>query len=105
MQIHVEVQQEDIDQGCKSDTDGTHGGCMVWRAFMRSTEGAFDGINVESSEIESWGENEKGVFDLLWCTDLPDRVEKRIYAFDTGKPVKPFAFDLDLPIEAPGEKE
>ena len=98
MKIRVDVIQEDIDNGCKADTDGTvGGGCMVYRAFMRATEGAFDGIRVESSEIGSWGRNEHGVYDLLWYAELPQDIEDLIGDFDNGRPVEPFAFDIEVP--------
>lgn len=68
MRIKIDVTQDDIDQGCRFDAFGDRGGCMVHRAFMRATEGAFDRVGVNSHCVH-------------W-----------------GYPVELFSFEIDIPI-------
>lgn len=98
MRLHVEVTQEDIDKGCPGDPDGERGGCMIWRAFIRVTKGAFSAVHVGWDAIES---KPKGSYlEPFWYSETDQKfIEDRISAFDSGKPVEPFAFDLELPDE------
>lgn len=105
MKVHVEVTQEDIDNGVRGLADS----CMVALAFNRATEGAFGQVYVSRSGIITDG------LDLR--VKAPAWVGKRISYWDWGRWVngwvdgearltnvpaktRPFAFDLDLPDEA-----
>lgn len=93
MKLHVEVTQEDIDLGCRMDTTGAKGGCMVFRAVQRRFEGAFDGwIGYSNIHFYDRAKNEIEV-------PLPIAVSAAIVAFDGKGHVEPFAFDLELPDE------
>lgn len=104
MKITVSVTQEDIDLGCQGDTIGAKGGCMVHRAFMRATEGAYPFVSVENDAIDVYPDEHamkkrnwrKAIHDIR----LPEKVSERIETFDADKnEVKPFSFDVDIPIE------
>ncbi len=89
MKVHVEVTQEDIDQGCPYDPYGDKGGgCMVYRALMRATEGALTGLGVHSHGA-NWD-----VGYVMWDDQL--HVVRSIDDFDDRKPVAPFAFDIEV---------
>jgi len=92
MKLHVDVLQEDIDQGCEADTTGWRGGCMVWRAFQRATEGAFtsDEVRVVYTGIALNGRR---------IATLPKRVSREIKRFDELQKVEPFDFYIDLSDE------
>ena len=93
MKVHVKVTQEDIDKGCRGEPYGANGGCMVWRALDRATEGALDGLVVGTNGFDYHG--------ALWRTvPFPPHVGEKIERFDAGGHVEPFAFDIDLPTEA-----
>ncbi len=86
--VRIEVNAGDIAHGerhsCRS--------CPVALAVAREfpwTSPIVDGCTVDfGSDGESW----------LWA-EAPDAVNAFIEAFDGGKPVTPFAFDLDVPDE------
>lgn len=95
MKITVDVTQEDIAEGCRADGLGRRGGCMVWRAFQRATEGAFPRAHVGSGDIML------DVLDVHTCgpyAKFPEFVADRIEAYDHDMHVEPFAFDIDIPL-------
>ena len=96
MRLHVEVTQDDIDKGCKTDAIGANGGCMVWLAFQRATEGAFDQVtvNYEAITVRS-GAHRHGL-------PTGGGVWSKIWHFDQGHKVKPFAFDVEIPVGVGG---
>ena len=106
MKITVNVTQEDIDLGCKTDKIGAHGGCMVWRAFQRCTEGAFpfavvdwEGVYIYDS-LKDAQEDEEEIHNerAKLFASMPPFVEDRIRMFDNAVRVEPFAFDIELSI-------
>lgn len=102
MKLHVEVTQEDIDLGCVGDPWGERGGCMVHRAFMRATEGAFPYIGVSSGGVNIYSGPQINA-EVVNGLDFPAGVGARIARFDGGLTVKPFSFDIDIPL--PGEAD
>lgn len=91
VKLHVEVTQDDIAFGCVADSDGSDaGGCMVYRAFQRATEGAFGTVRVVYSGIELGA-------DRRYLPFRDRTIGRRIRRFDAAVKVKPFAFDLELP--------
>ncbi len=70
---------------------------MVYRAFMRATEGAFRWVGVSSYSINYGGED--GPFGENVAL-LPRWVGDHINDFDNEQPVTPFSFDLELDIPA-----
>lgn len=100
MKLTIDVTQEDIDLGCRYDTSGAKGGCMVHKAFNRCTEGSFPFFEVEYTEIRIFNSMESmqdGFISELEI-DLPEFVEDKIRDFDLGEPVQPFSFEVDIPI-------
>lgn len=89
MKITIDVTQEDIDLGCRLRVKN----CMVHRAFMRATEGAFPESYVLPVTGLHLAEDTKGIA-------LPWQVSARIIEWDSGNIIKPFGFEIDLPIEA-----
>lgn len=99
MKLTIDVTQEDIDEGCRKDVDGTNGGCMVYRAFMRATEGAFPFVRVECSDILIFN-NYESLQDAVGFDhniEMPEFLEEKIIYFDSGLPVEPFSFEVDIP--------
>lgn len=104
MKITVEVTQEDIDEGCRHDLKGKTGGCMVHRAFMRATEGAFPffgvyyhGIVVFPSRdalLAEWSP----LFEIGYG-DYHELLGQRISAFDGLYDIAPFEFTVEIPDE------
>lgn len=93
MKITIDVTQEDIDLGCRAEPYGENGGCMVWRALSRATEGALDGLVVGTYGADF---NVPGGYQTI---RFSDQVSDRIRDFDSGRAVEPFSFDIDLPID------
>ena len=88
MRLHVEVTQADIDDG----TCGWPSACMVAKAIHRCSEGVLSPYVML-----------KGVYlnraDAVTGSHLirfPGEVSIAINAYDRGKPVAPFAFDLEI---------
>ena|ERR1041385_4112964 len=99
MKLTIDVTQEDIDLGCRIDTTGVKGGCMVWRAFNRCTEGSFPYFQVEYGDIHIFDNLEVLQEGYLSRVDieLPEDLEDKIRSFDQGNPVQPFSFEIELP--------
>jgi hypothetical protein len=81
--FHVDVTQEDIDNGIPAH--GTH--CPVAIAIERATGGKYVGV---AAGITFPNGNGKSVV-------MPDFVHEWYLAFDYGKHVEPFSFDLKVP--------
>lgn len=102
MKLHIEVTQEDIAEGQRNSGVG----CMVYRAFMRATEGAYGVVRVHSNAIGIYDdatEDDQPTLEAL----LPVWVRKRIRRWDRGnynwqteeweRPrTRPFAFDTEV---------
>lgn len=91
MRLHVEVTQEDIEQG--EPLDGFT--CMVALAVQRATEGAFGQYGVYAYRTRlKLGPSRVSV-------RLARRVTSAIYRFDQRhrgvRPPEPFSFDIDIP--------
>lgn len=103
MKLTIDVTQEDIDLGCKVDTTGDRGGCMVWRAFNRCTEGSFPVTRVLYENIhiyEDWDQMMRDNYGTAGKQiSLPPDVMPKIQRFDKGLPVKPFSFEVDIPVK------
>jgi hypothetical protein len=90
MNIQIQVTAEDIREGTAQECCL----CPVARAIARALgrevlwngDVSVDGDNVTVYRPSSWD----GV-------DLPDQAKDFIEQFDSGKPVEPFAFALDVP--------
>ena len=94
MKLHVDVTQEDIDQG--EPIDGY--ACMVSLAVQRATEGAFCHYGVYTYRTRLvLGPNRTRI-------RLPRRVVNAIFRFDQRSrgvaPPDPFNFDIDIPESA-----
>lgn len=99
MKLHIEVTKEDISEACR----GSASGCMIHRAFMRATEGAYwpsailvGGMGMEHGSI---------VFDPAdgkdapaWTVYLPHDVTRKARLWDRGRNPAPFAFDVEVPV-------
>lgn len=107
MRLHVEVTQEDIDsrKAVLAAKLSMYQHCMIAQAFNRATEGAFAPVHV--APLVRYGGY--GYPDgYRWFigldgganVDLPDDAGDRAADWECGRPVQPFSFDLDLPIEA-----
>ncbi len=90
MKLHVEVTQDDIDNGVKCDAIGARGGCMIYRAFQRATEGAFPDVAAGPRNIVIFSERSV-------LAKLPHDHLDQMLRFDAGHHVSPFVFDLELP--------
>jgi hypothetical protein len=80
--MRIEVTQEDIDNGLKGKCDS----CAVALAAKRAFGNRIILVDGEQMDVI-----DNGKWDVL---DLPDSAVAFIEAFDTGKPVKPFSFEL-----------
>lgn len=104
MKLIIDVTQQDISEGCRVDTTGKLGGCMIWKAFNRCTEGSFPYFRVNYRDILIYKSHEHMLDDVLYQTPvqrilLPKFVEPKIEAFDLGHKVYPFSFEIDIPLE------
>lgn len=105
MKLTIDVTQEDIDLGCKVDTTGKMGGCMIWRAFNRCTEGSFPFFRVNYESIVTYSDFDQMISDAPWGMkydqkfDLPNFLRNAIEDFDHGIPVEPFSFEVEIPQE------
>ena len=80
--MKIVVTQNDIEQGIRLKACA----CPVALAIKRRT----------SRECEVAGRYMVFRYDLNTEYDLPESVGKFVTAFDMGKPVKPFSFELSL---------
>ena len=80
--MKIVVTQNDIEQGVRYKACA----CPVALAIKRRT----------SRECEVAGRYMVFLSNLNTEHDLPTPVHKFVVAFDMGKPVKPFSFELDL---------
>lgn len=81
MQVRINVTAKDIARGCRRD--GT--ACPVFFACDRRLKGMI--------VVGDW------VCMKGFSVATPGRVDEFIDAFDSGKPVKPFSFTIDVPAK------
>lgn len=85
MKIIIEVTQRDINLGYAKQAMN----CPIARACNRHKQfnkaSCYDFIENRSNSR------------LLWRVEMPIKAFQFIQAFDTGKLVKPFSFDLEIP--------
>ena len=85
--MKIRVSRDDIRKGKVGD--GCN--CPVARALKRQTP--FRRVNV-GSEIQLGSTGIEDILDPAISVDSPRKVGRFIEAFDEGKPVKPFTFNL-----------
>ena len=91
--IHVEVTQEDIASGVTFDCSK----CPIARASTRALRIAGVPAEIDAAYL---GITVRATRDLRKHTiSTPTRVSRWMRDFDLGKPVQPFAFDLEIPDE------
>ena len=88
MIVRINVTQEDIDKGCKRQSDN----CAVARAVQRATWAR----DVSVYEYIGWTDGE----DWHWAK-TPTNVLAWIDKWDAGKRVAPLSFDIDVPTWMP----
>lgn len=85
--VTVDVTQQDIDAGERYQCDR----CPVALALTRTLPGAFVEVGNNYIRLRRFSESHSNYLTT------PDAVEGFIVAFDSGQPVDPFAFALDIP--------
>jgi hypothetical protein len=93
--VTIQVTQADIDRGTPSNPCD----CPVWHAIARALPWLSEPFTVGPLGLCATS-------DLLGTSGgiaLPDEAHKFMSRFDDGRPVRPFAFTLDLPAGLAGE--
>ena len=80
--ITIKVTKTDIKLGKRENRSS----CPIARATRRVTKQRH--VGVDECEM-TWGSQYR-----LWAAELPREAQKFIRAFDKGKPVKPFSFQV-----------
>jgi hypothetical protein len=88
----VSVTAEHIAKGFPGDC----GDCPVWHAITAAIPGLAY-LRVRYLDIDVRPRPE----DDLVIIEIPDGVARFIRAFDVGRPVEPFTFELDYPAVTP----
>lgn len=84
--MRIEITQEDIRHGCRCDPDC----CPVGRALSRAGVSHFGVLG--PAVVIADGEQH------VTFMQLPEEVTEWILSFDRFEPVRPFTFELGLPV-------
>jgi hypothetical protein len=94
VRVHVEVTREDIRRGKARNYEG----CPIALALLRHGEGAFEKVYVSDGivtlTIDGWMHEAR----------LSSETTAFVNAIDHRLPVKPFSFELDVPVKALKER-
>ena len=89
--IRIEITAEDIAKGHRKVASS----CMIARAGKRTFSRARIGYMIMF---------ESGDFNWNFSAFTPEWIKRKIIAFDSGEPVEPFAFTLDMEKQIVVEK-
>ena len=98
MKRTITVLQDDIDHGCKRDSDN----CAIARAATRDLADLLEdgaSVGVSNTCLTVWG----SAANSLYMARLPEKARGFIMAFDAGFFPPPFKFEIELEATHPAE--